>query len=211
MREIDKFESGSSDSLDPEDRLAGVLRRLGQEAPRSAPPEVGAALGNAFRRHHRRRRIRNTAIAAMVVIGLSSAAWLLTKTSPKAGPQMAVHDPASTSPVENATTASVPGTHEINVPTAQHARRVVKHGMRHGASHPQASQLDARQEGGFLPLPAYDPEVAQSELRIVRVEMPIQDLRLVGAPVSAAVPNRRVLADFVVGQDGTPYGVRLVQ
>jgi len=213
MREINQFESGSSGSS--EDRLAGALRRLAEQAPRSAPPELGAALGSAFRRHHQRRKIRNMAIAALLVIGLSSAAWLLTRTLQKAALQMAVHNPASVVPLEK----TAPGTHGINLPATQatnatatqQAKAIVKHGARHGASHPQAAQVEARQEGSFLPLPAYDPDVAESELRIVRVEMPIQDLRMVGAPIGPEVPNRPVLADFVVGQDGTPYAVRLVQ
>jgi len=215
MREIDQFESGSSEPSHSEDRLAGALRRLAAQAPRSAPPEVGAVLGSAFRRHHRRRRIRNAAIAAVMVIGLSSAAWLLTRTSQKAAPQMAVHNPAPAVPLEKtapgAHAINLPATQATNTPATQQAKAIVKHGARHNASHPQANQVEARQEGSFLPLPAYDPDVAESELRIVRVEMPIQDLRLVGAPVGPEVPNRPVLADFVVGQDGTPYAVRLVQ
>jgi hypothetical protein len=216
MREIDKFESESSHS---EDRLASGLRRLAQEAPRSAPPELGAALGSAFRRHHQRRRAKNVAIAALVIIGLASAAWLFTRTSQKAAPQVAAHNPAPASPIGKTSVASPPGAHETNPPAAQaanaprtqQAKRIVQHGPGRGASHPQAAQVEAPQEGSFLPLPAYDPDVAQSELRIVRVQMPIQDLRLVGAPVGPEVPNRPVLADFVVGQDGTPYAVRLVQ
>ncbi len=215
MREINQFESGSSDPSSPEDRLANALRRLADEAPRSASPELGAVLGSAFRRHHRRRRIRNTAIAALLVIGLSSAAWLLTRTSQKAAPQVAVHNPATAAPVEKTAVGTqhinLPAAQATNTPGAQQAKAIAKHGPRHGASHPQAAQAEARQEGSFLPLPAYDPDVAESELRIVRVEMPIQDLRLVGAPVGPEVPNRPVLADFVVGRDGTPYAVRLVQ
>jgi hypothetical protein len=202
MREIDKFESDCSHS---EDQLASALRDLAQASPRSAPPEVGAALGAAFHRHHRRRRVKNFAIAALVVIGLSSAAWLSTRAPRKATPQIAIHPPTPAARIEKATTASVPGTQEI--------KRIVKPTPRHSAPRREQSptEVAARQDGDFLPLPDYDPAAPQGELRIIRVEMPIQDLRLVGAPVSAGIPNRRVLADFVVGQDGTPYGVRLVQ
>jgi hypothetical protein len=73
-------------------------------------------------------------------------------------------------------------------------------------------QTEARQSATFLPLPSYDSRVfRKDDLQIIGVEMPIQDLRLLGAPVGADVPNRQVRADFVVGHDGTPYAVRLVQ
>ncbi len=195
MREINKFES--------EEHLVDVLRHLAQESPRNAPPELGTALASAFHRHHRRRRVKNTAIAALVIVCLSSAAWLLTRTSQKAAPQVARHNPALTLPVEKTMTA--------NVPSTQETKKAVRHVSGHGIPHHSDAQVEARQDGDFLPLPSYDPAATQRELRIIRVEMPIQDLRLVGAPVGADVPNRRVLADFVVGQDGTPYGVRLVQ
>ena len=52
---------------------------------------------------------------------------------------------------------------------------------------------------------------AGDELRVVRLEMPGEDLRLVGAAVTEEIARRRVTADFVVGHDGTPYAVRLVQ
>jgi len=195
MREIDKFES--------EERLVDALRHLAQESPRNAPLELGTALASAFQRHHRRRRVKNAAIAALVIICLSSAAWLLTKTSQKPAPQVVKHNPAPASPVEKTMTANAPSTRET--------KKAVKHVSGHGIPHHSDAQIEARQDDGFLPLPAYDPAATEGELQIIRVEMPIQDLRLVGAPVSAEVPNRRVLADFVVGQDGTPYGVRLVQ
>lgn len=62
----------------------------------------------------------------------------------------------------------------------------------------------------FLALPAYNPTVRLEDANVVRVEMPGSTLRLVGAPVSAESGQRRVLADFVVGRDGTPYAVRLI-
>src|SRR5713101_117090 len=195
MREINKFES--------EERLVDALRHLAQGSPRNAPPELGTALTSAFHRHHRRRRVKNAAIAALVIICLSSAAWLFTRTSQKPAPQIVKHNPAPAFPVEKTMTA--------NVPSTQETKKAVRHVYGHGIPNNSDAQVEARQDGDFLPLPSYDPAATQRELRIIRVEMPIQDLRLVGAPVGADVPNRRVLADFVVGQDGTPYGVRLVQ
>ncbi|HTC95864.1 MAG TPA: hypothetical protein VK699_20655 [Terriglobales bacterium] len=207
MREIDKFESGPHS----EDRMARALRRLAAEAPRSAPPELGAGLGSAFRRHHQRRRIRNAGVAALMIVCLSSAGWLFTRAGKKTTPEVTMHHPAPAPAVKQTAAANTAGTEKISSPGTQETKKIAKHAPRRGVQSRQQIQTAARQEDDFLPLPAYDPDVAQSELQIVRVQMPIQDLRLVGAPVGPEIPNRPVLADFVVGRDGTPYAVRLVQ
>jgi len=63
----------------------------------------------------------------------------------------------------------------------------------------------------FLALPAYDPSVPLDDLQVVRVQLPASALWTIGAPIPADAGERRMLADFVVGQDGTAYAVRLVQ
>jgi hypothetical protein len=62
----------------------------------------------------------------------------------------------------------------------------------------------------FQALPAYNSTVRLEDTHVVRLEMPGNTLRLVGVPVSTGDDQRRVLADFVVGHDGTPYAVRLL-
>ena len=188
----------------PEDRLCRALRRLAQESGHNAPPELELALAGAFRAHHRRRKIRIAAVALVATVGLFSAMWLIGRPSQTAKPQLARHD--ATAP--NAAISAAPN--NIDGSRAE-TKKTVKHGSRRRTSTRQP-QVAARETGDFLPLPSYDPSVAVNNgLQIIRVRMPIQDLRLVGAPVNAAMPNRQVLADFVVGQDGTPYAVRLVQ
>jgi hypothetical protein len=63
----------------------------------------------------------------------------------------------------------------------------------------------------FLALPGYDPAIPAEELSIVRVRVPASALWQMGAPVIPDSGARKFMADFVVGQDGTPYAVRLVQ
>jgi hypothetical protein len=63
----------------------------------------------------------------------------------------------------------------------------------------------------FLALPGYDPAVPADELHVVRVRVSSNALWQMGAPVNPDGIGRRVMADFVVSQDGTPYAVRLVQ
>lgn len=189
-----------------QDRLAEALRQLAQESERAAPPELGLALASAFRRHHRRRRIKNAAVTLAVTGCLFSTTWLLIRPSTSAprivnrtgAGRIIPKAPPSTAP-ENTNTRLAGKKQAAKRP---HARRAARGN----------AQLAARETGEFLPLPSYDPAVASSnELQIIRLRMPVQDLRLVGAPVNVAMPNRQVLADFVVGQDGTPYAVRVIQ
>lgn len=63
----------------------------------------------------------------------------------------------------------------------------------------------------FVALPSIDMLPAGDELRVVRLNMPGEDLQQVGAPVTEKLAGHRVTADFVVGHDGTPYAFRLVQ
>ena len=67
------------------------------------------------------------------------------------------------------------------------------------------------QSSGFVALPSYDPAINTGDLQVVRLELSGADLRLVGAPVGEDLSDRRMLADVVVGRDGTPYAVRFVQ
>ena len=62
----------------------------------------------------------------------------------------------------------------------------------------------------FMILPSYDPAPVDDELRIVRLEVPGTTLQLMGAPVNEEISDRRMVAEFVVGADGTAYAVRLV-
>ncbi|HLQ79326.1 MAG TPA: hypothetical protein VK210_18340 [Terriglobia bacterium] len=63
----------------------------------------------------------------------------------------------------------------------------------------------------FVALPTFDFAIPIDHLEIVRVNLPGRDLRLVGFPVSEEIADRRVVADVLLAQDGTPYALRLVQ
>ena len=196
--------------FESEDRLVGALRRLAEESSRVPSPEVAAGLAAAFRRHHRRRRTRNAVLVVLAICSLASVALFLTRQE-KAAPVM-VKNPSSpvTSPVVESATPT-PASSTMGTANNPGSKKAAQRDVRQRAVRYQTVASQARQSLAFLPLPSYDPAVRNDELRIVRVEMPIQDLRLVGAPVAADVPNRQVRADFVVGHDGTPYAVRLIQ
>ena len=189
------------DRMQLEDRLSTALRELAESSRQNASPELGMALKDAFRRHHRRRkRIERAGIGIVCLTLASLAVWLLPrKTQPLLKPEVAVV--RATQPQR--TPAPQPKRPE-NV-RAPHATRHASAGK---TSSPKNSPAAAEP---FVTLPAFAMMPADDELRVVRLEMPGEDLRLVGAPVTERVARRRVTADFVVGPDGTPYAVRLVQ
>lgn len=62
----------------------------------------------------------------------------------------------------------------------------------------------------FLALPAFAFVTPEEDLRVIRVEMPVSSLRLLGARVNDELVTQRIVADLLVGADGTPYAFRLV-
>ncbi len=60
-------------------------------------------------------------------------------------------------------------------------------------------------------LPTFDPAIPIDHLLTIRLDLPMGALRQVGFPVSEDIAARRVLADFLVTQDGSPYALRFVQ
>ena len=188
MREIDPIRKPS------EALLSGALRRLATGSPQKAPAEVGDGLMEAFRSHHRRRRRIRVVGMLGVAASIALAVALLLGRGPAAPKQARQIVP---SPALEHRVAPVPATQQA---ATQQATAALPAGRRS----PQSSD-------DFLPLPGYDPSVPTEDLRIVRLELPGSALRLVGAPVSEDASDRRLLADFVVDQEGTPFAVRLVQ
>jgi hypothetical protein len=186
-----------------EARLAEALRRMAAASHRGAPQELGAGLTAAFRRHHaRRRRVRHIRIGLLaLVIGAIAAAISLrqasqgpsglAKEAPAKGSDIAVTAPPRTpepAPAAKTATAKAP------------ARR-----------RPASATTSIAANRPFLALPGYDPLVPPDQLHVVRVQLPASELRQMGAPISANYATRRMTADVVLSQGGTPYAVRLVQ
>ena len=185
--------------IDPqsESRVSESLRRMAAASPAGAPPEISAGLLTAFRRHHARRRlIRRVRVAALAAC-LIFAVFFWKRPAPHPpsasnAPSPVVPSKVPNEPVSVAVTA---------VPPRQAAKRVV---MGKTPSHSAANRQ-------FVALPAYDPGIPMDELRVVRVQLPASALWQMGAPLNSDVAERRMLADFIVGQDGTPYAMRLLQ
>jgi hypothetical protein len=184
------------DRNQPEEKLSAALRELAASSRQGASPELGLVLKGAFRTHHARRRRMQRMRVAILCICLAGFASLLLLRKPvvknMAG-QAAVH----TIPPQ-----------EVSYPADTNASKASRLAPPRRTS-PNRNIPTAA--SAFVALPSFDMVSAADELRVVRLEMPGADLRLVGAPVTEKIARGRVTADFLVGHDGTPYAVRLVQ
>jgi hypothetical protein len=198
MREIDSTHNSEA-------RLRQALRSLSASSPAEAPPQIGQVLTGAFRRHHARRRVvRRTAVAAVVFCVFLPMMVLLVlterhrKSTPGPDPVVASH-PAKTPAPPVAVASPLPVQAKKSHVTIGH--RLV----------PTAAGIDVAVREGFVDLPSYDQAVRGEDLRVIRLEVTGRALQMVGAPVAEESADNRMLADFIVGQDGTPYAVRLVR
>jgi hypothetical protein len=194
MREIDPLREPS------EALLSAALHRLATGSRRSAPEELVANLARSFRQHHARRRRTRIAGWSALAVCLVLAGVPGVKFAGRHGnfaiPSIAVQpQPAPAPAVAN----------EAKQPVAQRTKE------RSSVVATLKTNADGNQNDGFVPLPSYDPAMGTGELQVVRLELSGADLRLVGAPVAEDLSDQRVLADVVVGRDGTPYAVRFVQ
>jgi hypothetical protein len=195
MREIDS---------NSEARLSRALRSLTASSPAEAPREIGEALTVVFRRHHARRRmIRRTAMAAAILCLVLPATVLLVVTG-RPRKSIPTADAVVASPV-----ATIPA--QPVVVAASLPARVKKSHATPGRNSVVATGSDVATIDGFMDLPSSDQAVRGEDLRLVRLEVTGRALQMVGAPVAEESADNRMLADFIVGQDGTPYAVRLVR
>jgi hypothetical protein len=198
MHEIDP----QSENPRAEETLAKALRHLAASSPQSTSAEIGAGLATAFRRHHaRRRRVRRISIAGLLACFLAIAGLFFLQT------------PRTPRPAQNATQAHIePASLPAQAPEVKQTASVPvdKPKSMRNLSHSKVTATKVTYSREFVALPGYDPEVPVADLHIVRVQLPTSTLWQMGAPINPAGLDRRVLADFVVNQDGTPYGVRLV-
>jgi hypothetical protein len=64
---------------------------------------------------------------------------------------------------------------------------------------------------GFYPLPEAEALPAVENAMVVRVQLPVSSLQLMGVPVNEDSADLSVQADLLLGQDGLARAVRLVE
>lgn len=75
----------------------------------------------------------------------------------------------------------------------------------------QTADASYQDEDGFYRLPEADELPPMETAMVVRVELPMSSLRLMGVPVSDERADDAVEADVLLAQDGLARGVRLVE
>jgi len=66
-------------------------------------------------------------------------------------------------------------------------------------------------DASFYPLPEAEALPAVEDAMVVRVQLPVSSLQLMGVPVGEEGADAAVQADLLLGQDGLARGVRLAQ
>jgi hypothetical protein len=76
---------------------------------------------------------------------------------------------------------------------------------------PVAPPATEEETDGFYPLPEAEALPAVENAMVVRVQLPVSSLQLMGVPVNAESADLNVQADLLLGQDGLARAVRLVE
>jgi hypothetical protein len=79
-----------------------------------------------------------------------------------------------------------------------------------GAVHAVAPAAEEETDG-FYPLPEAEALPAVETAMVVRVQLPVSSLQLMGVPVDEERADASVQAELLLGQDGLARGVRLAQ
>ena len=163
--------------------LADGLRALAAAEPDGAPSRLEQSLVLEFRKQVRRRRLIARGSAAAIGMLLAAAAVLIA---------FRVQAP-STRLLDTQATAQEQRTDEIQTDSVL------------GTVHVDEVA------SGFYPLPQAEALPAAETVMVVRVQMRMASLRLIGVPVNQQQSEEPIQADVLLGQDGLARGVRLIQ
>jgi hypothetical protein len=153
------------------------------------------------------------ALVLLIAIASSGIVWKM-QTGHRSGDRNAELKQAQSVPAHPAKPALPPASLQAEVKIGAHSvsRPLHKSGRRAAPSvQAAASQSEGNSLQEFVPLPVSEGLPPAGELSLVRVRLQGSDLQQYGleAPADAAV--RTLLAEFVVGEDGLPRAIRIVQ
>jgi hypothetical protein len=175
-----------------EQELLNALRGLAADGPRQAPPHVEEFLVAELLRRSRARHAKmwwSISAVAAIAAGIGVLMWV-RPAPPKSAPAVArVSVPASPQPLETVVVPAVQKSHAIRTVRARPARAALS----------------------FYALPSASELPPAENAMVVRVQLPMSSLRLMGLLVSEESSAERIQADVLVGQDGLARGVRFVQ
>jgi hypothetical protein len=182
--------------------LAEASEAMGARAREiQAPRQLEAALLAEFRNHHRRVSGRRTlewavvgAAAAVLLVFLWTAGWRSRENASPA-PRKDVSS-QSNGPAEAKATVR----REPDEPTSQAS-----------VEDTSVPASDSYVASDFVPVPFTGGISSDDSGMIVRVQLTRASLAQLGYPVAEAPDGELIRADVLVGEDGWPRGVKLVQ
>jgi hypothetical protein len=210
--------------LERERQLSAALHALaGSTTHAAAPLEVERRLVKAFARKHRVRprdaasprvllRIgRLQVAAALAVLGITAAAGAVLLQDPRPRP-----DTISLPTAEPGQAVTSHGLDRADAATTSDSRGAVsrgraQHGRRGETRQRPRPVQPASSIDDFVPLPAAMGLPALESGQIVRIDVPVASLPAYGVEIVPSAGQGSVQADFLVGQDGYPRAIRLVQ
>jgi hypothetical protein len=194
--------------------LGDALRLLGSSsAGATAPARVEEFLRREMRQRHapvamQAPRARRWAIGG--VTGMA-AAVLLSIVLIKPGIFRRHDVNSSTGSAPTAVTPSTGSTADSAGASAGSQSTGAAAAGNSGAAGAATQDSDAEYATDYISLPSADDSMFADDQTIVRVSLPPSALASFGLPVSSDGRDSNVLADFVLGEDGMPRAVRLVQ
>ncbi len=176
-----------------EQELLNALHGLAADGPRQASPNVEKFLVTELRRRRSRaqqaKMLWSISAVAAIAAGLAVLIWMRPAPSKPAPLVAGVSVPALPRPMEPVVLSAPPKSRAI----------------RHAHARPAMAALS------FYELPSASELPPVENATVVRVQLPMSSLRLMGLSVSEESSAERIQADVLVGQDGLARGVRFVQ
>jgi len=184
--------------------LAEASQWMGESARGEvAPPQIETAILAAFRSHHRRTTWQRKLEWASV--GAAAAALLLFVWLGD-GKQKAQSIPVPHKDISSQSVAPLQA--EVLEPS-----KLVSMASTPVTSDAEtvASTNESYQASDFVPVPYTGAIVADDPGMVVRVQLTRASLAQLGYPVAETPDEDLILADVLVGEDGWPRGVKLIQ
>lgn len=186
--------------------LAEATNAAGQVLEeQGAPKSVETAVLAAFRAHHRRAAWRRTfEWAAMGAVAATVLFFLWTATGPS-------REPLSPSPKKDVSS------HSVQPLDAKRDANGVAPSQQEGTTQDaevevaSAASSLAYASSDFVPVPDTEGISPDDEGMVVRVQLTRASLAELGYPLTDAPEDDLVSADVLVGEDGWPRAVRVVQ
>ena len=176
-----------------EQELLNALRGLAGDGPRQAPAHIEEFLVAELRRRSRARHTKvwwSISAVAAIAAGMAVLMWV-RPAPPKSAPLVA-----------SVNVPELPNRAEpVVLPAAPKSQAIRKAPARAVVNAPVS----------FYALPSANELPPVETAMVVRVQLPMSSLRLMGLLVSEESSAERIQADVLVGQDGLARGVRFVQ